>query len=132
MNHDLKSLSAKLKASKTCFNVKKTELIHFCSRTEKLYYTLKFKLNWKRLRPNHAVKYLGVLKEKHLQWIKRKTQIQIKLNCALGIGNKMRNYTNRDVLKWFTIFSLVPILNILPISGKKLIHKSKANSVTPK
>lgn len=99
MNHDLKSLSAKLKASKTCFNVKKTELIHFCSRTEKLYYTLKFKLNWKRLRPNHAVKYLGVLKEKHLQWIKRKTQIQIKLNCALGIGNKMRNYTNRDVLK---------------------------------
>ena len=106
MNHDLKSLSVWLKANKLCLNAKKTELIIFSSRKKKLDYTLKFKLNEKRQRPNHAIKYLGVLQEKHLQWIKQTIRIKMKLNCATGILSKMRNYTNRDILKmiYYSLF----------------------------
>ena len=68
MNYDLRNLSVWLKANKLCLNVKKTELIIFRPRSKKLDYTLKFKLDGKRLIPTQAVKYLGVLLDEHLHW----------------------------------------------------------------
>ena len=49
MNQDLKNLSQWLKADKFSLNIKKTELIIFHPKNTKLDYSVKFKLNGRRL-----------------------------------------------------------------------------------
>ena len=66
MNQDLKNLSQWLKADKFSLNVKKTELIIFHPKNNKLDYSVKFKLNGKRPNPISTVKYLGILLGEHL------------------------------------------------------------------
>ena len=61
MNQDLKNLSQWLKANKFYLNVKKSELMIFHPKNTKLDYSVKFKLNERRLIPISTVKYLGIL-----------------------------------------------------------------------
>ena len=49
MNQNLKNLSQWLKANKLSLNVKKTDLIIFYPKNTKLDYSVKFKLNGRRL-----------------------------------------------------------------------------------
>ena len=75
---------------------------------------MKFKLNGKRVVPNHAVKYLGMLLDEHLQWKKMTTPIKIKLNCVTDIRIKIRN-TPMEISKNSKndiLFSLVPIFSM--------------------
>ena len=71
MNHDLKNLLQWLKDDKLSWNVKKTELIIFHPKNTKLDYSVKFKLNGKRLNLISTVKYLEILLDKNLLWTKQ-------------------------------------------------------------
>ena len=99
LNQDLKSLSQWLKANKLSLNVKKTELIIFRRKAAKIDYSIKFKLDGKRLTPVNTVKYLGILLDKHLHWSKQLAHVQVKLNRGIGILSKLRHNTNLKTLK---------------------------------
>ena len=69
--------------NKLSLNVKKTVLVIFRLRNTKLDHSFKFKLDGKRLLPNHFGKYLGVLIDEHLLRNKQIVQIKMRLNCAI-------------------------------------------------
>ena len=81
--------------NKLSLNVTKTELINFHSNSKKIDHSLKFKL-FQRLTQPSTVKYLGILIDIHLQWLK---QIKLKLNQTNGILSKLRNNTSVQTLK---------------------------------
>ena len=66
MNQDFKDLLQWLKANKLSLNAKTTELIIFHTKNTKLDYSVKFKLNGRRLTPISTVKYLGILLDENL------------------------------------------------------------------
>ena len=99
MNQDLKNLSQWLKANKLSLNVKKTDLIIFYPKNTKLDYSVKFKLNGRRLTPISTVKYLGILLDEHLLWTKQVNWVNSKLNQTIGILSKLRYYTSIPILK---------------------------------
>ena len=99
MNYDLKKLSQWLKANKLSLNVKKTELMIFHSNTKTIDQSVKFKLDGRRLNPSNTVKYLGVLLDPHLQWIKQLNHVRMKLNRAVGILSRLRQITSLKILK---------------------------------
>ena len=94
LNQDLKSLSQRLKANKLSIYVKKIELIIFRQKAANIDYDIKFKLDGKRLTPVNTVKYLGILLDKNLQWSKRLSHVQVKLNRRIEILRKLRHNTN--------------------------------------
>ena len=77
MNQDLKNLSQWLKGNKLSLNVGKTELIIFHPKNTKLDYSVKFKLNGKRLNPISTGKYLRILLEEHLLWNKQVNRVNL-------------------------------------------------------
>ena len=99
MNFDLGNLSQCLKANKLSLNFTKTELIIFLSSLKKIDHSLKFKLDGKHLTPTSTVKYLGVLLDDHLLWLKQINHVTTKLNQAIGILSKFRNNTSLKTLK---------------------------------
>ena len=101
MNQDQKNLSQWLKANKLSLNVKMTELIIFHPRKTKLDYSVKFKLNGRRLNPISTVKYLGVLLDEHWLWTKQVNWVNSKLNQIIGILSKLRYNTSSPILKIF-------------------------------
>ena len=80
-------------------NVKKTELIIFHPKNTKLDYSVKFKLNGKRLNPISTVKYLGILLDEHLLWTKQVNWVNSKLNQTIWILSKLRYNTGLPILK---------------------------------
>ena len=94
LNQDLKSLSQRLKANKLSIYVKKIELIIFHQKAANIDYDIKFKLDGKRLTPVNTVKYLGILLDKNLQWSKRLSHVQVKLNRRIEILRKLRHNTS--------------------------------------
>ena len=58
MNQDLKNLLQWLKANKLSLNVKKNELIIFHLKNSELDFSVKFKLNGKRLNPISTINIL--------------------------------------------------------------------------
>ena len=100
MNQDLKNLSQWLKANKLSLKVKKTEsIIIFHSKNTKLDYSVKFKLNGRRLTPISTVKYLGILLDEHLLWTKQVNWVNLKLNQTIRILSKLRYNTSLPILK---------------------------------
>ena len=88
-----------LKANKLSLNIKKTELIIFHPKNTKLDYSVKFKLNGRRLTPISTVKYLGILLDEHLLWTKQVNWVNSKLNQTTGILSKLRYNTSLPILK---------------------------------
>ena len=80
-------------------NVKKIELINFHPKKTKLDYSVKFKLNGKRLNPISTIKYLGILLDEHLLWTKQISWVNSKLNQTIGILSKLRYNTSLPILK---------------------------------
>ena len=100
MNQDLKNLSQWLKANKLSLNVKKTELIIFHPKKTKLDYSVKFKLNGKRLNPISTVKYLGIFLGEHLLWTKQVNWVHSMLNQTIRILSKLKYNTSLSILKF--------------------------------
>ena len=99
MNQDLKNLSQWLKANKLSLKVKKTESIIFHSKNTKLDYSVKYKLNGRRLTPIGTVKYLGILLDEHLLWTKQVNWVNLKSNQTIGILSKLSYNTSLPILK---------------------------------
>ena len=99
VNRDLKNLCQWLKANRLSLNVKKNELIIFRQKKKPLNYSVKLKLNGKRLFPTSSVKYLGVFLDQHLYWNKQLAHFIAKLNQGIGILSKLRRSTNLKILK---------------------------------
>ena len=88
-----------VKSYKLSLNVKKSELINFHPKNTKPDYGIKFKLNGRRLTPVSTVKYLGMLLDEHLSWMKEVTWVNSKLNQTIGIIRKLRHNTSLLILK---------------------------------
>ena len=99
MNQDLKNLLQWLKANNLSLNVKKTELIILHPKNTKLDYSVKFKLNDKRLNPISIVKYLGILIDEHPLWTKQVNWVNSELNQTIGILSKLRYNTSLPISK---------------------------------
>ena len=99
MHQDLKILSQWLKANKLSLNVKKTELINFHPKNTKLKYSVKFKLNGKRLNSISTVKYLEILLDEHLLWTRQVNRVNSKLSQLIGILSKLKYNTSVLILK---------------------------------
>ena len=70
--------------NKLSLNVKYTELIIFRQKKKPLDYSVKFKLNGKRLFPARSVKYLGVVLDEHLYRNKQLAHVTKKLNQGVS------------------------------------------------
>ena len=88
-----------LKANKLSLNAKKTELIIFHPKNTKLDYSVKFKLNGRRLISISTVKYLGILLDEHLLWTKQVSCVNSKLNQTTGILSKLSYSASLPILK---------------------------------
>ena len=106
INLDMKNLIDWLNANKISFNVKKTELVIFKHKAQKLECPIRIKLSRKRLYPSNSVKYLGVKIDENLTWKDHIHDIATKLNRANALLFKIRNYVNFNTLKsiYFAIF----------------------------
>ena len=98
MNLDLKNVSQWLKANKLSLNVAKIELIIFLSSSKMADHSLKFKLDEKRWTQTDTVKYLDVLLDDHLLWLKQINYVATKLNQAIGILSKLRSRASLKIL----------------------------------
>ena len=99
MNEDLKNLMQWLKANKLSLNIKKTELIIFHPKNTKLDYSVKFKLNGRRLISISTIKYLGILLDERLLWTKQVSWVNSKLNQTAGILSKLSYSASLPILK---------------------------------
>ena len=95
-----------VKSYKLSLNVKKSELINFHPKNTKPDYGIKFKLNGRRLTPVSTVKYLGMLLDEHLSWMKEVNWVNSKLNQTIGIIRKLRHNTSLLILKivYYSLF----------------------------
>ena len=103
---DIKHLLNWLNTNKISLNVKKTEMIIFQSKQNKLEGDLKIKLCGKRLYPTEIVKYLGVKIDANLTWQHHVNDLSIRLNRANALLFKMRKYVSLKILRpiYFAIF----------------------------
>ena len=99
MNQDFKDLLQWLKANKLSLNAKTTELIIFHTKKTKLDYSVKFKLNGRRLISISTIKYLGILLDERLLWAKQVSWVNSKLNQTTGILSKLSYSVSLPILK---------------------------------
>ena len=92
INNDLKNLTNWLNANKISLNASKTELVFFKPKRKHIELDLKIKLNRKRLFSTESVKYLGVQIDKELNWKTHIDFIALKLNRAIAMLYKLRDF----------------------------------------
>ena len=80
-------------------NVKKTELIIFHPKSNRLDYGVKFKFSGRRLTPVSTVKNLGIFLDEHLLYTKQVNCVNSKRNQAIAILIKLRYNTSSPILK---------------------------------
>ena len=90
----------------------KTELIIFHSNSKKTNHSLKYRVDGKRLTQTDTVKYLGVLLEYHLLWLKQINHVATKINTLnISTLNKIRSSTFLKILKdGIFSFRFLPII----------------------
>ena len=99
MNKDLRSLSKWLNANKISLNITKTEVLIFKRKSRVFGTDLNLKLCGKKLFTSKSVKYLGVILDKHLQWIFHINQLWLKLNKANSMLCEICHYVNETTLR---------------------------------
>ena len=92
--------------TKSYLMLKKTELVIFKHKKNKLECPIIIKLCRKRLCPSNTIKYLGVKIDENLNWKDHIHEIATKLKRANALLFKIRNYVNFNTLKsiYFVIF----------------------------
>ena len=128
MNFDLKSLCQWRKADKLSLNFTKTELIMFHSSSKKIEHNLKFWLDGKSLTITSTVKYLGVLWDDHLLWLKQINYVTAKLNQAIGILSKLRKYISWNSEDEIPFSLLFPPTVWISAMGEYKLNRPKQNS----
>ena len=94
-----------MSANKISPNVEKSELVIFKSPRKVLLDEIKINLSGKGY-PSNSVKYLGIKIDRFLHWHEQVNSIPIKLNIAIALLLKIRNYVNTKTLRniYFAIF----------------------------
>lgn len=107
LNIDLKRLCKWLNANKIALNSNKTELIVFKHPTKQLNFSLKLKINGRKLYPSKFIKYLGIIIDENMRWSQHIKELSSKLRRANGALCKLRHYIPNFVLKsvYFALFS---------------------------
>ena len=108
--------------------MEKIELVVFRRQNTELNNSFKIKLDGKRLFPTSSVKYLGVLLDEPLTWSPQISHVQMKLNQATGIFNKLRYQANIDILKtiYHSLFG-THLIYTCQLWGVKTTKKHKIN-----
>ena len=107
VNIDLKFILKWLKANKISLNVKKTEMVLFKQSRKFINYTIKIKLDGKRLIPVSNINYLGVTLNENMSWMSHTEGLANKLRISNGILCKLRHFMPRNLLRmvYFSIFN---------------------------
>ena len=94
-----------MSANKISPNVEKSVLVIFKSPRKVLLDEIKISLSGKNY-PSNSVKYLGIKIDRFLHWHEQVNSIPIKLNIAIALLLKIRNYVNTKTLRniYFAIF----------------------------
>ena len=98
MNIDLKFLCHWLNANKISLNTNKTEYILFRHKQKSINFTLKLKLNGKKLYSSSYIKYLGIFLDENLNWKKHVSVLSSKLRRANGALAKLRHFVSHKTL----------------------------------
>ena len=98
INIDLKFLCHWLNANKISLNTNKTEYILFRHKQKSINFTLKLKLNGKKLYSSSYIKYLGIFLDENLNWKKHVSVLSSKLRRANGALAKLRHFVPHKTL----------------------------------
>ena len=117
LNHELSKISQWLAANKLSLNVSKSKLLIFTNQKPKANINstntsniadadtdvdadvFKLTLNGETLKEVDWAKYLGVLIDNKLNWLKQINAIKLKLSKGIGILAKIRHYVPSSVLR---------------------------------
>ena len=107
MTSELKLLYEWLCANRLSLNVAKTEFIIFRPPKKTLEKRLVLKLNGIKIYESPKIKYLGVILDSRLTWKHHISELSKKLNRAVGLLYKIRQFCPKDVLRslYFCLFS---------------------------
>ena len=107
VNLDMKNLTDCLNANKISLNVKKTELVIFKHKKKKLERLTRIKLSRKKLYTSNSIKNLDVKIDENPTWKDHIHDIATKLDRAIALLLKIKNYANFSTLKsiYFAIFN---------------------------
>ena len=117
-----------LKANRIQLNVAKTEVALFKSRSKRVDYNIKIKLDGKLIRFSKCIKYLGLLIDENLSFYNHKENIINKLRKANGALCMIRHYVPFTILRsiYFSLFQ--PHIHYgLQIWGQNLCPRSRIN-----
>ena len=121
INIDLKLLLQWLKANRIQLNVAKTEVAFFKSRSKRVDYNIKIKLDGKLIRFSKCIKYLGLLIDENLSFYNHKENIINKLRKANGALCMIRHY-----VPLYYGQHIFPFFNLISIMGSRFGVKTYA------
>ena len=107
MNNELKLLFEWLCANRLSLNVGKTEFIIFRPPKRVLHKRIILSLNRKNIYESPKIKYLGLILDSRLTWSHHINELSKKLNRAVGMLYKIREFCPKIVLRslYFSIFN---------------------------
>ena len=106
VNQDLALICRWLRANKISLNTSKTEIIIFRPKQKQITKHLNFRISGQKINTCSKVRYLGVILEEHLDWNLHINSLKFKLNRAIGILSKIRQYVIKFLLNtlYYAIF----------------------------
>ena len=106
VNQDLDLICRWLRANKISLNTSKTEIIIFRSEQKQITKHLNFGISGQKINTCSKVRYLNVILEEHLDWNLHINSLKHKLNRAIGILSKIRDYVPKFLLNtlYYTMF----------------------------
>jgi len=106
-NKELRTLYEWLCVNRLSLNVAKTEFIIFRPTRSKIDERVTLKLAGIKLFESTKIKYLGIILDSRLTWKHHVHELCKKLNRAVGMIYKIRDYCNKNVLRslYFSLFN---------------------------
>ena len=90
-------------------------MVIFKSKRKKFNHIVKIKLSGKRIYPNANVRYLGVKNDQHLTWQHHIYDLSVKLNRAIALLFKMRNFVDDKIIRSLYLATFESNLNYLSL-----------------
>ena len=107
INKELNCLFEWLCANRLSLNVSKTEFIVFRPPKKSLMSRIVLKLNGTKIFESPKIKYLGIILDSQLTWKYHIHELSKKLNRAVGMLYKIRDFCTQTVLRslYFSLFN---------------------------
>ena len=99
-NHDLKLLTTWLRANRISLNTSKTEILLFRPKSKRnITKHLNFRISRRYIPRKTQIKYLGPTINEHLDWNLYFSQLKKKLNCGIGLLEKIRHFYSKAIIE---------------------------------